>query len=789
MPSETVKVMVRVRPFNEREKGKGFSNIISTDTKLMQISLTNPNSTETEKVFSYDTVFSPDTQQQTIYEKAAFQLVESVLEGYNGTIFAYGQTGCGKTYTMMGAPENDSLKGIIPRAFAHIFGNIESSTQKNFLIRCSYIEIYNEEVHDLIGTDVKAKLELKESSDKGVHIKNLSMHIVKSIADIERLMVLGLKNRSVGETLMNKDSSRSHSVFTIYIESAQTDAKGNQNITLGKLNLVDLAGSERQSKTHATGDRLKEANKINLSLSALGNVISALVDGKSSHIPYRDSKLTRLLQDSLGGNTKTVMIANVSAASDSYDETLGTLRYASRAKNIKNQPKVNQDPKDALLFEYAEEIKRLKAQLENAVSITQTTLTEEEMYFTAKRRKLRNTESEYEEKIKQKNDEIQNERKRREELEARLSSMQSQLVIGGAAGDNKSSSSGEPEEKKQYQEMLKKMQEHQQEHENLLQEKQKREEEVAVAEKKYASLQEEVEAQRRIISTLKKKYKEATNEIKDLEREHELNKEEMLDTIRVLEKENQINRAIMAYMVSPSEYDKLRGAARWRDDRNEYVVPPFVVRAKQVKFPKISNAKGLEMITEEWRNRDIEFQDEYEYTERESHFDHSIINQRSRRESNVYDETSSKVFERTANGAQTNFFKKARHNTSLEKHDSMLTESKPSRKPTPSQAPSKSSLESQFNSVKDSVNMALQSVYKIPPRVPVDFLPKKKHPYRNVTLEPINMNQALRNATAGNSIGSISQERRELNDSSLGMTQNYSNNRSAYKRLATIEGN
>lgn len=161
---------------------------------------------------------------------------------------------------------------------------------------------------------------------------------------------------------MNKDSSRSHSIFTIRVESEFTDANG-ERFTAGKLNLVDLAGSERQSKTKAEGERLKEATKINLSLSALGNVISALVDGKSSHIPYRDSKLTRLLQDSLGGNTKTIMIANISPADYNFEETLSTLRYASRAKFIKNKPTVNEDPKDAMLRQYAEEIKRLKMML------------------------------------------------------------------------------------------------------------------------------------------------------------------------------------------------------------------------------------------------------------------------------------------------------------------------------------------------------------------------------------------------------------------------------------------
>ncbi|KAG8171861.1 hypothetical protein JTE90_008226, partial [Oedothorax gibbosus] len=175
-------------------------------------------------------------------------------------------------------------------------------------------------------------------------------------------MELGWKNRSVGATLMNADSSRSHSIFSIRLEMLEREDEDG-HIRQGKLNLVDLAGSERQAKTGATGDRLKEATKINLSLSALGNVISALVDGKSKHIPYRDSKLTRLLQDSLGGNTKTLMVACLSPADNNYDETLSTLRYANRAKNIQNKPKINEDPKDALLREYQEEINRLKNML------------------------------------------------------------------------------------------------------------------------------------------------------------------------------------------------------------------------------------------------------------------------------------------------------------------------------------------------------------------------------------------------------------------------------------------
>lgn len=209
---------------------------------------------------------------------------------------------------------------------------------------------------------------LKEHPEKGVYVRGLSMHTVHSVAQCERIMETGWKNRSVGYTLMNKDSSRSHSIFTVSIEIYAVDEQGKDHLRAGKLNLVDLAGSERQSKTGATGERLKEATKINLSLSALGNVISALVDGRCKHIPYRDSKLTRLLQDSLGGNTKTLMVACLSPADNNYDETLSTLRYANRAKNIKNKPRINEDPKDALLREYQEEIKKLKAILAQQMS-------------------------------------------------------------------------------------------------------------------------------------------------------------------------------------------------------------------------------------------------------------------------------------------------------------------------------------------------------------------------------------------------------------------------------------
>ena len=364
--AESVKVIVRCRPLNDRENNLSCSVVVGMDPSIGQCILSKPNATgkEGQKTFTFDGVYFVDSTTEAIYSEMAFPLVDSVLDGFNGTVFAYGQTGCGKSYTMMGVRDPATQLGVIPRTFEHIFDRAATTSSVKYLLHASYLEIYNEEVRDLLGKEVKRKMELKEHPLKGVYVQGLSKHRVGNIPSLEKVLDLGSRNRSVGETLMNVDSSRSHSIFTIEIESSQMMENGKENIRVGKLNLVDLAGSERQSKTGATGDRLKEATKINLSLSALGNVISALVDGKSKHIPYRDSKLTRLLQSSLGGNTKTLMVACISPADNNYDETLSTLRYANRAKNIKNKPKINEDPKDALLREYREEIERLKALLE-----------------------------------------------------------------------------------------------------------------------------------------------------------------------------------------------------------------------------------------------------------------------------------------------------------------------------------------------------------------------------------------------------------------------------------------
>ncbi|KAK2186663.1 hypothetical protein NP493_192g03000 [Ridgeia piscesae] len=370
--AESVKVVVRCRPLNQKEISDGRQSIVNMNTSKGTVEVKNSKgpATDPPRVFTFDSVYNWDSKQRDLYDETFRDLIQAVLDGFNGTIFAYGQTGTGKTFTMQGVKNDPELRGVIPNSFEHIFQHIARTENQQYLVRASYLEIYMEEIRDLLAKDQTKRLELKERTDTGVYVKDLSSFVTKSIKEIEHVMNVGNQNRSVGSTNMNEQSSRSHAIFIITVECSQTSelvdgGDGENHIRVGKLNLVDLAGSERQAKSGAAGERLKEATKINLSLSALGNVISALVDGKCSHIPYRDSKLTRLLQDSLGGNAKTVMVANIGPADWNYDETITTLRYANRAKNIKNKPKINEDPKDALLREFQEEISRLKQALQS----------------------------------------------------------------------------------------------------------------------------------------------------------------------------------------------------------------------------------------------------------------------------------------------------------------------------------------------------------------------------------------------------------------------------------------
>ncbi|XP_031200888.1 kinesin-like protein KIF15 isoform X2 [Mastomys coucha] len=372
---DAIKVFVRIRPAEEGARSadgeQSFCLSVLSQTTLRLHSNPDP------KTFVFDYVAGMDTTQESVFSTVAKSIVESCMSGYNGTIFAYGQTGSGKTFTMMGPSDSDNfshnLRGVIPRSFEYLFSLIDREKEKagagkSFLCKCSFIEVYNEQIYDLLDS-ASVGLYLREHIKKGVFVVGAVEQVVTSAAEAYQVLTRGWRNRRVASTSMNRESSRSHAVFTITIESMEKSSE-TVNIRTSLLNLVDLAGSERQKDTHAEGMRLKEAGNINRSLSCLGQVITALVDvgnGKQRHICYRDSKLTFLLRDSLGGNAKTAIIANVHPGSRCFGETLSTLNFAQRAKLIKNKAVVNEDTQGNV-SQLQAEVKRLKEQLSQFTS-------------------------------------------------------------------------------------------------------------------------------------------------------------------------------------------------------------------------------------------------------------------------------------------------------------------------------------------------------------------------------------------------------------------------------------
>ena len=297
--------------------------------------------------------------QQVVFDNVGQRVLKNAMTGFNACVFAYGQTGSGKSYSMMGCPGQE---GIIPRISAEMFKYVEEKTSESmsFRLEVSYLEIYNEKVRDLLNPGNKKPLKVREHASTGPYVDGLVKTVVQDASKIAELIEEGGKSRTIAATNMNSESSRSHSVFTVNItqEEKVGELVGEK---CSRLSLVDLAGSERASKTGAAGDRLKEGSNINKSLSTLGLVISALASGKSKFVPYRDSVLTWLLKDCLGGNSKTVMVATISPAADNYEETLSTLRYADRAKKIVNKAVINEDPNTKIIRELREEVARLKA--------------------------------------------------------------------------------------------------------------------------------------------------------------------------------------------------------------------------------------------------------------------------------------------------------------------------------------------------------------------------------------------------------------------------------------------
>nr|KJB56011.1 hypothetical protein B456_009G103300 [Gossypium raimondii] len=372
-----VQVILRCRPLSAEETRIHTPVVISCNESRREVcAVQNIANKQIDRTFLFDKVFGPSSQQKELFELAVSPIVNEVLEGYNCTIFAYGQTGTGKTYTMEGGArkkngEFPSDAGVIPRAVKQIFDILEAQSAE-YSMKVTFLELYNEEITDLLApeettkfVDDKSKkpIALMEDGKGGVFVRGLEEELVTTANEIYKILEKGSAKRRTAETLLNKQSSRSHSIFSITIHIKECTPEGEEMIKCGKLNLVDLAGSENISRSGAREGRAREAGEINKSLLTLGRVINALVE-HSGHVPYRDSKLTRLLRDSLGGKTKTCIIATVSPSIHCLEETLSTLDYAHRAKNIKNKPEINQKMmKSALIKDLYSEIDRLRQEV------------------------------------------------------------------------------------------------------------------------------------------------------------------------------------------------------------------------------------------------------------------------------------------------------------------------------------------------------------------------------------------------------------------------------------------
>lgn len=367
---QNIQVFVRCRPLNPHER-RSVVDVVPNKNEVKVLDRTK--AAQETKDFYFDQVFDAETAQRDVYKSVVRPLIDQVLLGFNCTVFAYGQTGTGKTYTMEGNRseeemnwEDDPHSGVIPRAISQLFDTLKDHDSE-FTVRVSFLELYNEDTYDLLSPiDDTTKLKIFDDAQKkgSVIVGGLEEIIVQSKAEIYDILKRGSAKRQTAATLLNACSSRSHTIFSVTVHIREGSIEEEELLKIGKLNLVDLAGSENIGRSGAQDKRAREAGNINQSLLTLGRVITALVE-KRPHIPYRESKLTRLLQDSLGGKTKTSIIATISPAMADLEDTLSTLDYASRAKKITNKPEMNQRlTKKALLREYTQEIERLRRDLQ-----------------------------------------------------------------------------------------------------------------------------------------------------------------------------------------------------------------------------------------------------------------------------------------------------------------------------------------------------------------------------------------------------------------------------------------
>jgi len=600
--SERIKVSVRCRPMNQKEKSEGYQNCVDVDSDRGEVNVRLANTPK--RTFWYDKAYGMNSTQEQVFQETAMPIVESVVQGYNGTIFAYGQTGTGKTFTMEGDFETDINKGIIPRSFDLMFNIINTTYNTNFLIQCSYLELYNEEVRDLLAKNHQQKLDIREDPETGFYVQDLSHWVVKAPKDMTELMLRGRELKVIKGHNMNERSSRSHCIFTIIVENSTKDETGD-HIKKGKLNLVDLAGSERTSKikdVNGAEGLQAETIHINLSLTALGKVIHALASNKKQHIPYRDSKLTKLLMDSLGGNSKTVMIANIGPADYNIEETLTTLRYADRAKNIKNVPKVNEDPKDAMIKKYKEELEKLKEALAKAsggieVSVNQFVsddainmnsrkrieeiqnqlILEKERIQNEKNEKIKQLESDKKlaedakiellKKLKKEEEEQNKKIEAQKKIMDKLQKLEEKFLLGEKtkeqAKKNEEILNNEKNE-------LKAKEKRQKE----LQDKIKKEEEKArELEANFKNQDDEIEKKTKLFNRLKEDLKKVEMEGEEIKKEYEISQNEFHNQMDKLSKKISFSEEIIKNIVPKKYLKMICSLMNYDEERDEFFLP------------------------------------------------------------------------------------------------------------------------------------------------------------------------------------------------------------------------
>ncbi|CAD8168433.1 unnamed protein product [Paramecium pentaurelia] len=371
---QNIKVVARLRPLNALEMQQGGECCVSYNDKQITVTVGSNDKQD----FTFDRIFGPDSEQADVFEEVGRPILDSVMNGYNGTIFAYGQTSSGKTFTMEGPDNpNERTKGLIPRVMTELFDVVHNKSHDLiYIVKVSFLEIYNEKIMDLLDTN-KTNLKIKEDRLRGLFVQNLTEIKVESPEEMKQVMMTGSNNRTIAATRMNERSSRSHSLFQIQVSEKNLKTDSSK---LSKLYFVDLAGSEKVAKTNVSGQQLEEAKNINKSLTCLGMVINALTSDKKEHIPYRDSKLTRILSESLGGNAKTTLVVACSMCSYNDKETISTLRFGARAKAIKNKPTINAeksakelqallDIAEQKILEQDEIINKLMEKVENSTSV------------------------------------------------------------------------------------------------------------------------------------------------------------------------------------------------------------------------------------------------------------------------------------------------------------------------------------------------------------------------------------------------------------------------------------